>query len=221
MAMQDIRYSSILSVDIQSEGSFGQLVFPMWQSLGSTANPNRQCYNLVQAFKAGALANLQACIVELASITGVGATGIVAGTQIPYRENYALDTYPGSRLDPDEDPEPSSVGVIIDWYPDANDVDDGTRIPVAHNSIFGIAESDTGGNVIVDALRILIDAFAVSFLDGTIFYNDAGGGGDSLTWKRLMSRAKSSGDWAVREAISFIVKTIVGTQSRRLRPPRR
>lgn len=217
----------ILTVDIVSEGSFGQIVIPIATAQDSEpAHKERMCFNAVKAFQASAQTALAACLSERCAIIGIQAEGMVNGN-IPYRENYAAADYVLGIRGVGEDVEPSSVGVVIDWYFDPADFDPPTDVPysgkthVAHNTIFGITEIDTGGNVITDTLKDLVETFADELLNGNVTYNDTSGGGDNLVWYRVNRAVRGAAHKTLYRAFQRVVKSIVGTVKNRLAPPRR
>jgi len=210
----------ILSVDIQSEGSFGQIVIPLANQAGEAINKERFCRNAVFAFVNDARDKLLDCMSVNASIIGVGATGMVNG-MVPYRENYAVDAFPGTN-EPGEDVEPSSISVIALYYPNMEDYGPiGTfRLRSGRNYIFGVPETETGGNVITSGMKALVEEFAEAFITG-IVYDDTGEGGENITWNRVVNAVRGAAGQTIYFASSFVVKSIVGSVSRRLRPPKR
>lgn len=223
MSTAPIQHGAILTIDMLCETDYCQVVIPMvcGVSGGSPSNSERMCYNLVQAFK-GQLTDFLAQLSEKAYVTGIGAEAMLNG-YVPYRENYVqTTTYQGTRGGA-TDVEPSAIGVVVDFYYSASDVSVGDRTAVSHNTIPGIPEGDTGGNVIVDALKDLWQAFWDALVETGWAYDDSGDGGDNLIWKRANKAPsdRTDGAQAVRVAVRAVVKRIVGSVRRRLAPPRR
>jgi len=223
MSTHPIVHGCILSIDMLVENDYCQLVIPMIAGVagGTPSNYDRLSYNCVQAFKAK-LTDFLAQLSEKAYVIGIGAEAMING-RIPYRENYTGDTtHQGSRGGA-VDVEPSSVGVVVDFYCATGDVATGTRTAVAHNTIPGIPEDDTGGNILTDALVGLWPDFWDDLVTTGWGDDDTAAGGDDLVWKRAMRAPEDRTNLAlsVRLVIKAVVKRIVGSVRRRLAPPKR
>jgi hypothetical protein len=222
-------YGMVLTVDYMVDNyAYAQSVIPVCHGGGAAINKRREAYNCLAAFNGTPLNRLRACLPQRTSIIGIGCEPMTNG-RIPYRENYAVDVNQGTRSGaaPTADPEPSSVGVVVDFFFDPADLPPITppavpaRTVVAHNTFPGIWEEDTGGNVITDALYDLFNDFALSLYDGTMTFDDTGDGGDLLVWKRVNKILRGAVNQVVREVATHAVKKIVGSVERRLRPPKR
>lgn len=211
----------ILSIDMLVENDYCQVVFPLVCGVhgSSASNYSRMCYNAVQAFK-GHLTEFLDLLSEKAFVIGIGAEAMING-RVPYRENYTGDTSHQGTRGAAGDVEPSSIGVVLDYYADPGDIPPGTRTVVAHNTVPGIAEGDTGGNIISDTLIGLWQAFVDDLITNGWDYTDAGPSGDTLKWERAMSTIRGAIAQAIRVAVVCYVKRIVGSVKGRLAPPRR
>jgi len=229
MATNYNEYGMVLTIDYLVDNyAYAQSVIPIAHGGGAAINKRREAYNAVWALQDNVLGQLRACLPPRTSIIGIGAEPMTNG-RIPYRQNFPVDTYPGTRTGAiaTSDPEPSSVGVVVDFFFDPADLPPVTppavpaRTVVAHNTFPGIWEEDTGGNVITDALYDLFDTFATKLYDGSLTYDDTPDGGDLLVWKRVNKILRGAVHQVVREVATHAVKKIVGSVERRLRPPKR
>lgn len=209
-----------LQVELMVEEAYCSIVLPLAAEEGTILHEERMCYNAVQSFVAGCQTEFLACLSTHTRLLGYRAEAMVNGN-IPFSQQYPLGAGPIGTFVGDDDPEPSSIGAIIDWYFDPDDVAAGSRTVVSHNTIPGIDQAGTDGNYLTSTLITALRTFAGVIFSADFGYDDTANGGDVLRWRRVNKILRGAVDQSVRAAIAYTVKALVGSVEKRLYPPRR
>jgi hypothetical protein len=209
-----------LTVELMVEEAYCAIVIPMAAAEGSVANFVRMSENLVNAFVATLQAPLLDCLSSHSRLLGVRAEPMVNGN-VPFSIQHPLGTGAVGTFVGDDDPEPSTIGGVIDFYFDPSDVAGHPRTVVSHNTIPGIDQAATDGNYLKSAVISALRVFGEALIDGTATYDDTGSGGDNLTWRRVNKILRGAANQSVRAAVAVVVKDLVGSVAKRLYPPRR
>lgn len=209
-----------LTVELMVEEAYCAIVLPMAALEGTVSHPNKMCENCVFAWTDAVETDFLSCLSSHSRILGYRAEAMVNGN-IPFSVQYPLGTGPVGTYTGDDDPEPASIGAVIDFYFDASDVAPGSRTVVSHNTVPGIDQAATDGNYLVSGAVTALRAFAAHLIDETMTHDSSGSGGDNLTWRRVNKILRGAANQSVRAAISYVVKQLVGSVENRLYPPRR
>lgn len=168
-----------------------------------------RCEDAVAAFRVSEIVTLLNCISSDAQITYLAAEGMCDG-MIPFREDFALATYPGSRP---AGVMPSSVTSLVAFYADPADLGAGVRMRTAKSFIWGVPQGDVVGDQIQGALLAGLINFGIAMQTG--WATQLGGG----KWYRQLAAPSTRlpGDPVIRIATSQ-PRAYIATQRRRLLP---